>query len=202
MMQQVNLYTKELKPKRETVSAGRSLIAVLLAVFAMVSFTVWQQSTMAQEQHAVQALELQHEQLLARANLLRYSPEGTGPDKGPQQLLDLQSAVANRERLVQLVTGRRLGNDQGFSPYLMALDAIKPEQTHITVLRIQRGGASAVLEGHSKQLAEIPALYDSLLSTAVFSATDLGGLDISRQGTVHRFVINAKALPDDGGTAP
>ncbi|TXI90427.1 MAG: hypothetical protein E6Q34_08945, partial [Burkholderiaceae bacterium] len=119
MRQQVNLFNPALIERKSIFSAWALGVLILIGTMLLLlswGGLQWRLSRMqAQEQMSAKRLE----GLAATLNQARASL--VAPTHDPvlaQQLKDLQSEIAQREKAVSVLSANKLGNTEGFSEYL------------------------------------------------------------------------------------
>ncbi len=188
-MQQVNLYTLELRPKKELLSADRSVMAAIFLVVAIIVLTLL-------DRHELQQLNLRADQLEAYSKQLKKDIQTLKSQPAADLKIDLDAeikaarvAIHNRKQIEGLLSGRRMGNKTGFSEHFEALSASVPDGVRLLEFGVVAVGQKAHFVGESQAAKSIPELFDRLQHTPAFDKTTFGALRIEEKRDKHIFAI-------------
>ncbi|MDO3723177.1 PilN domain-containing protein [Marinobacter sp. chi1] len=181
MSQSVNLYTEDLRPRRESLQAGTLVVLVALVVVGLVAgsgLAHYQSSELqaqiekleADNRGLEQSIERQTEAVLAR----RPSPEIR------EQLVDVTEQLARRQRLLERVENLVLGVGGQFSPQMAALARQIPDDVWLTGVWLDAEQSQVALEGLARSGALVPSYLENLGDEPAFSGRTFGAFRLSR----------------------
>lgn len=196
-MQQINLYLPEFRPKKDLLSAERAvvLLGVLFAVLLMLY--IGRAVDMAKAEKVALELETQQKEQKQKIDELKKAPK---PSKDPsleQEVARLRDAIRNRENVAEVISGRSLGNDAGFSRHLIALGRHKVDGVSLQGFSVRGGGAFLRLEGVSQKPELVPLYVSQLQGDENFRSTKFGYLSMQSHGASVQFTLSG-----DGPMAP
>ncbi len=193
-MQQVNLYTLDLRPKKELLSAERCVIAAILLVVGIIVLTLL-------DRHELQRLNVRADQLEAHSKQIEKDVQALKSQPAADLKIDLDSeikrvrvAIHNRKQIEALLSGRRMGNKTGFSEFFDALSASVPNGVRLREFGVVAGGQQAYFVGESQAVKSIPEFFDRLQHTPAFEKTTFGTLRIEEKENKHIFAIGPEAM--------
>ena len=202
-MQQVNLYLPQFRPNREPVRSvhmlwGSAAFVILLLLMSFLSHrhnqTLNQQLVQSQQQ--VVELKQHLQQLIAaqpKANLEALDA----------QILQLQTNIAHRKQLEDLVATNNLGNSQGFSQQMAAMSRQALDTIALTAFTLVRGGSYAEFAGQARASDQIPLYLQKLRTEESFAHVAFGVLKVKPvagdQNLLEIFLAkqNASDKPDN-----
>lgn len=197
-MQQVNLYLPELRPKTDYLSSWNAL--GLLGVFLLVLIldygltyrkTVQLQSDMRDAQ--LQVVELQD-----KITRMDIQPQDQRKKNLETRIGQTRQTLNNHRRLIDVLRGETLGNNQGFSQKIDTLAELSHEGLSLERFGLTDGGRELHLTGRSRATEAIPAYLNSLRTHPAFAETWFGELNIDRKSSWYEFKINQSEKPDKG----
>lgn len=201
MIQQVNLYTQELRPHRQRLSAVRALGVIALLTVMMVGYSVWlkhQQSSLAQQ---ISVMEEQNVRLGEAVSGLSAAVEGRQPDPELEAALKrLNDTLARRERLLERVQGLVVSPGAGFSPQMAALASQIPENIWLTGIVLETQPQRIQLEGRARASEQVPVYLEQLGQAPAFTGRTFSvfRLDRPEKGDwVEFFVASAPGAGEE-----
>ncbi|MDY6816128.1 MAG: PilN domain-containing protein [Pseudomonadota bacterium] len=181
MIQQVNLYTSELRPRQQRLSAARALgITVVLALIiaGCGAWLSYEQRQLAQE---VTGLEQQNARLNEAVASLSEAVERRQPDPELEAALQrISETLARRQRLLERVEGLVVSPGQVFSPQMAALARQIPENVWLTGIVMEARPQRIQIEGRSHTSAQVPLYLEQLGKAPAFTGRTFGVFRIDR----------------------
>lgn len=181
MTQQVNLYTQELRPRKQTLQAGAlvTLVAVLVVALGVGSaFVRYQNSEL---EARVSALESQTQTL--EQNVVELSERVSARQPAPeiQDALDrVTETLARRQKLLERVEGLILNDGGRFSPQMAALARQIPKDVWLTGIRLDAQPSLVTIEGRARSGALVPTYLENLGNEPVFTGQTFGAFRLTR----------------------
>ncbi len=147
MIQQVNLYTDELRPRKERLQAGMAvgiLVVGVVLVACVAGFLTYENSVMANK---ASRLDQQNQQLEQAVAQLSAAVQARQPDAEVKEALErVTQTLARRQRLLERVESLVLSEDRSFSPQLAALARQIPEDVWLTGVILESGPDRVTIE--------------------------------------------------------
>lgn len=199
MIQQVNLYTDELRPRREPVQAPTLVWSTVAALVFLVIAAVVVRLEAGDAQARLQTLEARVAELEREATRLTAEVEAQQLDPALAQTLEeTNQAIRQRQRLLDEVAKLVDHQGTGFSPYMAALARRVPDQLWLTGFSIDLTADQLELAGRTRSGSQVPVYLERLGQEPVFSGRRFGELRLVRAeaGPWVDFVI---ASGRDGG---
>ncbi|AOY88887.1 fimbrial assembly protein [Marinobacter salinus] len=181
MIQQVNLFTRELRPRKEIFKAGAAmgLVGLAFAGFAA-AYGVVQYQNNHLEEH-VTRLEQETRSLDQVVTQLSEAVSARQPAPEVQDALKrITDTLTRRQRLLERVESLVLDGGQSFSPRMAALARQIPEDVWLTALRLDAERGQVTIEGRARSGALVPAYLENLGDEPVFTGKTFGAFRLSR----------------------
>lgn len=181
MTQQVNLYTQELRPRKEVLQAGAlmTLVAVLLVALGVVFAVIGYQNS--ELEARVSALESQAQTLEQNVAQLSERVSARQPAPEIQDALDrVTETLARRQKLLERVEGLILNDGRRFSPQMAALARQIPKDVWLTGIRLDAQPSLVTIEGRARSGALVPAYLENLGNEPVFTGQTFGAFRLTR----------------------
>ena len=183
MRQQVNLYTNELRPRHQrltAISALALLAVVLVALVAFMAFFYWQSQQL--EQRASQ-IERQNSQLQQANESMAAQVEARKPDPELERALDrVTNTISRRQRLLGRVENLATNNQSGFSSRMAALARQVPDELWLTGINLQSAPARMRLSGRTRVPERVPLYLEQLGEEAIFAGQTFQDFQLTRPG--------------------
>lgn len=195
MIQQVNLYTEELRPRREILQAGTAvgiLVFGLVLVVCVAGYFAYQNSVMANK---ASRLDRQNQQLEQAVAELSAAVRARQPDSEVEEALSrVTQTLARRQRLLERVESLVFSEGRHFSPQLAALARQIPENVWLTGVILESGADKVTLEGSSRDGALVPLFLENLGEETAFTGRTFGVFRLSRseEGRWIDFHVSSK----------
>ncbi len=200
MMQQVNLYTDELRPRQQPLQARlvvMAIVASLLLVVAGALYVRYENRALNESltgfQSQMQSLEVRVAELTTAVASRQIDPELVAA------VAELSGNISRRQRL--LVEVQRLvgSGGEGFSPYMAAMARQIPEGVWLTGFKIDLGAADVQLSGRTRQSERVPVYLERLGKEPVFSGRHFARFKLERHesGRWIDFDIATRRMPGD-----
>lgn len=181
MMQQVNLYADELRPRHEPLQASTALLAVVVALALVIVSAGYvryelntRQSSLAQLKTELQVVEVEVGALTSEVESQRVDPDLT------LALDEVAGRVERRRRLLKEVERLVVTGEDGFSPYLAAMARQVPAGVWLTAFRINLDQAEVGLTGRASSGNRVPLYLERLGSEPVFRGREFERFDLER----------------------
>lgn len=194
-MQQVNLYTEALKPKKVVLSLAHMAISVfaLVLVLALIS---WQKSdSLAKQTAKTDKKAAQLEEVENTTDMLRDRVKRIVRD---EQLVltneKLQRQLQQRERLGELLGASVTQGGSGFSDLLLGLGRQKVNSVWLTRIYFADSGNSIALEGNATEVKGVPDYLANLRNEAVFLGRNFDLFEMSEKDGLLEFILNAGGI--------
>lgn len=182
MIQQVNLYTDELRPRKEKLRATMafSILVLSLAVIAgSAGFVRFQESRL---QAQVDSRQAQNDQLQRSVEQLTAEAEVRQPDPEVEAALDRVTAtLARRQRLLERVENLVASEASGFSTPLSALARQVPQGLWLTHIRLDGQEGHVALAGKSQSGRLVPVYLEKLSDEPAFAGKTFGSFRLDRE---------------------
>lgn len=181
MTQRVNLYTEELRPRRESLQAGMLVVLLALVLVGLVAGAGMAHYQTAELQLQIdsaeagnRALEQNIERQTAAVLARRPSPEIR------EELAQVTERLARRQRLLERVESLVLGVGERFSPQMAALARQIPDDVWLTGVWLDAEQSQVALEGLARSGSLVPSYLENLGDEPAFSGRTFGAFRLSR----------------------
>ena len=201
MIQQVNLYTDELKPRREPLQAGTLLAAVAAVLVLILVMAVFVRVEAADQEERLESLNDRIEQMEQGVGRLTAEVEAQQVDPDMVRAVDqISQDIAQRQRLLAQVSRLVSPDRRGFSSYLTALARQAPEQVWLTGFMVDLSGNRIRISGRTLAGDQVPVYLEQLGQEAVFSGRRFERLNLQRDesGRWINFEIASERAPGGG----
>ncbi len=181
-IQQVDLYTDELRPRKEKLLAGTALSVLLLALAVIVvaaGVTRYQESRLQAE---TAALQQQNEQLQRSVEQLTDEVAARQPDPEVEAALERVTAtLARRQQLLDRVENLIASETTGFSSPLSALARQVPQGLWLTYIRLDALHGEVGLAGKAQSGRLVPVYLEKLGDEPAFIGKTFGSFRLDRE---------------------
>lgn len=191
-MQQINLYVPELRPRREWLSATDSVYACVAFLAILVLIYVSELGALQRIEQKVAALQAQEQRLQTTVTELKQKPPSNRKAELEQEIASLREAITNRQQIEALLSGRNLGNKEGFSPFFAAISGAIPDTLSLHAFDLKKAGQLANFQGVSKSAHAVPLFLQQLQHSEAFAKSVFGPLRIEEQGQYLAFKVGAE----------
>lgn len=182
LVQQVNLYTDELRPHRENLQAGMavSLLVLALAVIVVAAGVARYQESRLQAE--TRGLQHQNERLQRSVEQLTKEVEARQPDPEVEAALGRVTAtLARRQRLLDRVENLIATETTGFSSPLSALARQVPQGLWLTNIRLDASNGAVGLAGKAQSGRLVPVYLEKLGDESAFAGKTFGSFRLDRE---------------------
>lgn len=181
MRQQVNLYTAEMRPLKQRLSAHSGLLLVLLMVVLVLGQTAYGNWQNQQLETQAGATERQNAQLQQVVDSLTSQVQERRPDPELELALErVTETIARRQRLLERVEGLTNSNHSGFSGRMAALARQIPGDLWLTSVTLESAPASLKLEGRTRTAELVPGYLEHLGDEPVFAGETFRDFRLNR----------------------
>lgn len=182
MIQQVNLYTDELRPHKEKLQAGTALsvLVLVLVVVAVAAGVVRYQEARLQAQ--VDSRQQQIDQLQQSVEQLTAEAEARQPDPEVEAALERVTAtLSRRQRLLERVENLVASETTGFSAPMSALARQVPQGLWLTRIRLDGHRGDVGLAGRAQAGRLVPVYLEKLGDEPAFAGKTFGSFRLDRE---------------------
>lgn len=201
MIQQVNLYTDELRPRKEPVKAQTAFLALLAALLLVVVAAVMVRLEAADLASRQAALQQEIATLENQVGTLTVQIEAHRIDPALEKELEqVTRTLAKRQRLLAEVEGLVSADTDGFSGYLAALARQIPEGLWLTGVRLDLIQGQVSLAGRTRAGSQVPVYLEKLGDEPIFEGRTFENFWLERgeEGRWVEFVVGTERQPGDG----
>ncbi len=163
IQQQINLYQPRFRKQEKVFSASSMLVVLVAAMVVLVGiygYAKWNVTVLATEK-----IRLQQQQVKEVAKLDRLAIEYPIKRKSrlvEQQLKDLQSELKAKQYLVDTLSGRSIGNSEGFSSYFAGIARQHLKGMWLQRLELESGGDVIGIYGSTLKPELVPQFLQAL----------------------------------------
>lgn len=181
MIQQVNLYTSELRPRQQRLSAARALGIAVVLILVIAGHAAWLSHEQRQLAQEVTGTEQQNVRLDEAVASLSEAVERRQPDPELEAALQrISEILARRQRLLERVEGLVVSPGQGFSPQMAALARQIPENVWLTGIVLEAQPQRIQIEGRTRTSAQVPLYLEQLGQAPAFTGRTFGVFRLDR----------------------
>lgn len=180
MKQSVNLYLPEFRKQKDWLNAARMVqvagiaVAVLLLVVAN---EFWQ---LQQTEQMLAEADQRKAEATAATEALRASYGTQSEDQSvAEENLRLEEGLKSKQAILEFMSGREMGNTQGFSEHLADLARFHAQGLSLRGISLQDGGRSIRLEGDVVRAELVPIYLQNLSKGEMFHGMNFQTLQIS-----------------------
>jgi len=180
MQQQINLYQPRFRKQEKVFSASSMLVVLVAAIVVLVGiygYAKWNVITLADEK---QRLQQQQVKEIARLDGLAVKyPVKKKSKLIEQQLKDLQAERKAKQYLVNTLSGRSIGNSNGFSSYFAGIARKHIKGMWIKRLELERGGVIGIY-GSTLKPELVPQFLQALSEEESFAGSQFQIFNMQR----------------------
>jgi len=182
VLQQVDLYTDELRPRREKLQAGAALSALVLALVVIATAAGVVRYQQPQLQAEADLLQRQNEQLQSAVEQLTRNIEARQPDPGIAAALKRVTAtLARRQQLLGRVENLIAAETRGFAAPLSALARQVPPGLWLTQIRLDARQGNVGLAGKAQAGRLVPVYLEKLGAEPAFAGKTFASFQLGRE---------------------
>ena len=181
-LQQVNLYSDELKTQKLNYSALMLVQLSLFLVVVLSAVTGFSAFQLEQQESAFTAMK--NKQKTAMVNLQKLQTEFSKRKKDialSKKIKDKTIELANKQKVFSILSQDEFGNTKGFIEHVSGLARQRIEGLWLTKIRIADGGTNIALAGTTSKPALLPKYLQRLSAEKVFTGTEFESLLMVRQ---------------------
>ncbi|MEX1033878.1 MAG: hypothetical protein WDZ30_11005 [Cellvibrionaceae bacterium] len=183
MRQEVNLYTIDFRRGDQPLSS-RLVVRGALMFFALLmvveGVTAWQ---LLNGRDRLAELGNEQQVVSARLQTLKDSRPFSERARLEAQIDELRAQVRRREELRSIISGQKLGNSYGFSPFIESMARQANGDISLTRIRLLNGGDYLELGGATRKPESVPLYLNKLRGESSFYQVKFGTLVIERSET-------------------
>ena len=194
--QQINLYLPELRPRRDLVTASRTVLvlSVLLGLALLMSIVQWWQTTL--DQNRLVDVEQALQEQTARTERLENEVAARATDQALVREMDTRELrVQQASELYDFMQGTTLGNLVGYSQHLKDLSRASFTGLWLQEIRIVGNADRVMIRGVAQEPAMLPDFVgrlsggNSAISTRRFNR--LVSARDAKQQSLYEFTLEA-----------
>ncbi|HET8848633.1 MAG TPA: PilN domain-containing protein [Marinobacter sp.] len=181
MIQRINLYTRDLRPRSQRLTGPGAIGAIGLAALlplAVSGFMHWQNQQLDQQVAQVSARNIQLEAtvLTLTEQLAQHQPD-PALEAALKRIAD---TISRRERLLERVDDLTTVESPGFSPQLAALARQVPDKLWLTRVSLSGPQQTILLEGKALAAEQVPVYLARLGDEPVFAGQTFADFQLQR----------------------
>jgi len=168
-MQQVNLYTQDLRPKKVILPLAHIVTVVAVILFIQIIFTVYYQSQVTavedqlpSKQASVDQLQEQTVEMEAKLSAMRKDSSLVALNKR------LTKRLTKRKQLISILDSLSIGNQFPFSNLMVGLARHRVDFLWLTQIQFADGGHKVGLKGKTLQAESVPHYLQMLRDETLF----------------------------------
>ena len=171
MKQEINLYQLQHRPETRIFPAGKMLQVAGILVLAMTLMYVFAAQQVVSVERELEVMARQESVAMERLqNIGPLINSITGETNWAEQLDESVRMLAERQAMLDLIQGSKLGDTRGFSRHLRALARQDVEGVWLTHVVLSALGDRTRLEGRTIRAELIPLYVQDLTAEAPFAA--------------------------------
>ena len=199
-MQQVNLYTEDLRPKQDLLALP-NMVAIVVAVLVLgTGYSLWQYWDLTQNRRLLAEWEEKNSILTQEVKSIEMQLAARRQDKRLELENDrLRLRLRNTQGLLDAIASGidEKGNRIAFADVMYALAKHRIDPIWLQQIKILAGGERIVLSGETLQPEAVPVYLQALGQEAAFSGRAFNEFSLKlSEGTdkgVRQFVVDTKA---------
>jgi hypothetical protein len=168
-MQQINLYTQDLRPKKLILPLAHIVAVVAAILFIQIIFTVYYQSQVVAveaklptKQAGVDQLQQQTAEMEAKLNAMRKDASLVALNKR------LTKRLTARKQLISMLDSLSVANQFPFSSLMVGLARHQVDLLWLTQIQFADGGQKVGLKGKTLQAESVPHYLQMLRDETLF----------------------------------
>lgn len=179
-LQQVNLIGKKPDRAGQPFSFLTMLVAWGVIIVFFASLQLWGVYQTKQEREQITILDAQQNKVLQQLVALRASAPLNRKAQLDNKIANIQSEVERRSRILRTMNERNIGNENGFSSYLVGLSRQHMEGISLDHFGLLEGGTYIELSGWTHRAELAPGYVKRLRNESSFSDSRFGDMTIER----------------------
>jgi hypothetical protein len=198
-MQQVNLYTDVLKPKKVVLSLAHMLVITLALLLIIAGFTFYKRQAVTDvavmaEKKALQVSSIERDVEVLRAKVARTIRDELLVATNKK----LARQLEQRERLVEVLGNSVARGTTGFSVLLVALGQQSIDSLWLTRMYFGQGGRDIGLEGLSSNADSVPVYLKKLRDEPQFVGRSFDLFELQEKDGYLAFYLRSGVVPEEG----
>ena len=181
-LQQVNLYSDDLKAQKVNYSAAVVLklnVVILIALSLVTGFLTYQSQ---QKQVLLTTQQEKQQQATNELKLVQAELSNLQKDATLRNIVEKKSQeLSNKQKVLGILSKDEFGNTIGFIEHISGLARQRIDGLWLTNIRIASGGTDIALDGSTSKPTLLPKYLQKLSAEKVFSGTEFQSLVMSRQ---------------------
>ncbi len=200
-MQQINLYQDALRPAREFLALAQlgRLLGILLLGLGVVNAGQALVTWRATQQY--QVLQTEQAQLQTQVNHLQQQLQARAAENNSatleKQLALQDTQLQNKQQVIQLLTGRHVGNVKGFATQFGGLARQHIDGLWLTGLYIHAGGEKLNLRGSTSSPDLLPKYLQRLAMEPSFHGIEFKTFLMQRTKDKAQVDFDLRSTPEE-----
>lgn len=182
MKQSINLYLPEFRKEKDWLDALRmvQVLGVSVLVVALVTgFQYWQSEELNKE---LAVIDQQLQVAVNETAALRASFGAQSEDPVLlQAIADAEESLQIKQVILKFMTGREMGNSEGFSEYMADLARYHTQGLSLTNINLSKGGTAVTLAGQVLRTELVPLYLQNLSQGQSFDGKEFYTLQIKEE---------------------
>jgi len=180
-MQQINLYQEGLKKQKLLISFNNSLIAASCLILFTIIIQSHAQYTIYSSQQKIESLESTLANKTKELEKYKASLPTAKKDLSLNtKLSQLEKKLIHKQNILDTLSGRKLGNTEGFSAYFEALAKQTIDGLWLTKLHFLEGGTQLDIQGRTNTPSLVPKYLLSLSTESIFNGTEFNSFILNK----------------------
>jgi len=200
-MQQINLFQDALRPAREFLALAQlaKSAGVMLVLLALINLGQWLLAWRGEQQFV--ALHAEQVQLQAQLAQLQTEMQARAAESNEAilqtQLAQQDTQLQNKQQVLQMLSGRSVGNVAGFAPQLSGLARQRLEGLWLTSLYIHDGGEKLNLRGSTSTADLLPKYLQRLAQEPSFHGIEFKTFVMQRAKDKAQVDFDLRSTPEE-----
>jgi len=199
-MQQINLFQSNLRSAHRQLPLQKAgyVLAVSVAVFTVITGIQWwllnnkqNEKQLAQQQQKDILLEIK----TISAEIARISDDS----ELKKNLIAKESELVNKQNILQVLSGQRFGNTNGFASHLTGLSRQHVKGMWLTNLSIHQGGEKLNLQGSTYSPEYVPRYLQNLSKEPSFKGVEFKTFLLQRNLKTNRIDFDIRSNQKEAG---
>ena len=180
VMQQVNLYLPEFRPRKDWLTASSIVGAAAFVFILMVFYIVTLKNAVEEIKSNVAVLEQQKETIQSRVEQIKNIPRAALSESLDSKIESLNYGIRKRQEVSLIIKKQNLGNAYGFSSMMESLARKYSPEISLSHIRVSRGGKFVEFSGATRVADAVPEYIRNLQNEESFLNVGFGLVSIHK----------------------
>jgi hypothetical protein len=200
-MQQINLYQDALRPAREYLALAQLCKAAGILLLLLGLINLGQEVITWRGEQQYVALDTEQVQLKKQLEQLQSEVQARAAENNAEklktQLAQQDTQLQNKQQVLQMLTGRSVGNVAGFATQLSGLARQRIEGLWLTSLYIHDGGEKLNLSGSTSTADLLPKYLQRLALEPSFHGIEFKSFVMQRAKDKPQVDFDLRSSPEE-----